>query len=298
MTDSCDTFLVGVDGGGTGCRVAVGTARDGILAEASGGKANVFTAPDLAITNILTAVEVATAKAGHDPAVLRDAVAHLGLAGVLSDLQGQKIARAFPFATCTVTDDRPTAVAGALGGYDGYLAAIGTGSFVAAQRAGKVRFVGGWGFQVSDQASGAWLGRAALDRTLLCHDGVITHTGLTQAVMARFDNDPKEIVLFALRALPGDFAQFARVVVDCARQGDAIACALMDDGATYIERALLALGMGQGDRLCLIGGVGPQYRTRLPDSLTSCLVEPAHSSLFGAFELARKTSRLQRAEQI
>ena len=59
-----ETILIAVDGGGTGCRVAVGTQSAGIMAEAKGGRSNVSTDFDVSITSITTAAHEALAKAG------------------------------------------------------------------------------------------------------------------------------------------------------------------------------------------------------------------------------------------
>ena len=63
------------------------------------------------------------------------------------------------------------ALKGALGDDDGITAAIGTGSVFGAQRAGAVRMIGGWGFQLGDHGSGAVMGRSLCARALLAHDG-------------------------------------------------------------------------------------------------------------------------------
>lgn len=297
MCNLADPLLIGVDGGGTGCRVAVGNRSDGILAEATGTRANMTTDPDLAIESIRGAVQVATLAAGYDLNALDTAVAHLGLAGILTPEDAEKLCKALAYGHCIATDDRPTAVAGALDGQDGFLVSVGTGTIIAASRAGSLRFVGGWGFYVADQASGAWLGRAALDRALQAHDGVLAHSDLTRELMARFHDDPSTIVTFSVRAKPGDYGTFAPAVLDAAGSGDPIGLALVQEGADYIGRGLAALDFAHGDALCLTGGVGPHYEQFLPASLTDNIIEPKHSSVHGAFLLARRAAEdLERAE--
>ena len=87
------------------------------------------------------------------------------------------IAEALPIDNVTVSDDRPTNMAGALGGTDGYVAAIGTGSFLGRQSGAEQRFIGGWGLRLGDEASGAWLGRRVLSRVLDWRDGVVDGRG-------------------------------------------------------------------------------------------------------------------------
>ena len=213
MNNSLHSLIVGVDGGGTGCRAAVGTMAHGILGRGEGGRANAATDLPLAIESIKDAVRSAAQQAQISADRLSAATVHIGIAGVLTAQDSVRVAKAMPYNQIRVTDDRPTAVIGALGGADGALLAIGTGTIVAMRTDNDMAFVGGWGFQVSDQGSGAWLGRAALERVLLCYDRLSDHSGLTRALFAKFNDDPNAIAAFAASAAPGDFAVFARDII-------------------------------------------------------------------------------------
>ena len=287
MNDSEHTLLIGVDGGGTGCRAAVGTAANGILATADGGRANTSSDFDLAINNIVQTVKTALQKAGLQEASLNNAVVHCGLAGVMTTQDSTRVSAALHFGTCIATDDRPTAVRGALGDQDGYLLSIGTGAIAARQLNGDFRSVGGWGFYVADQASGAWLGRAALERVLLCHDGLAEHSDLTRAIFARFDNDPNAISSFSITAKPGDYGAFSPEIVAGAKSGDPWGQSIMREGADHLQRCLAALGFKAGQVLCLTGGVGPHYADYLPPTTLSGLAPSRGSALDGAFQLAK-----------
>lgn len=192
-----------------------------------------------------------------------------------------------PYNQIKVTDDRPTAVIGALGGADGALLAIGTGTIVALRTDNDMAFVGGWGFQVSDQGSGAWLGRAALERVLLCYDRLSDHSGLARALFAKFNDDPNAIAAFAASAAPGDFAVFARDIIAHAKDGDPWGQSMMQSGADHLVHALATLGFVPGQRLCMAGGVGPHYRPYLPQDYIAGYADAHGTSLDGAFALAR-----------
>jgi glucosamine kinase len=233
-------------------------------------------------------VQRAAEQAGVPTLDLGGAVAHLGLAGIMSAQQGQTLAQALPFAACTVTDDRPTTAAGALGGAEGFVAAIGTGSFVGRSAGDVFHAVGGWGFTLSDQASGAWLGREALVRVLLAHDKVGPSTALTDSLMAHFDDDPNAIVAFSQTATPADYAGLALRVLDAAQAGDPTAQDIMAQGTGYICTALTTLGYTEGDLLCLTGGVGPHYTAYLPPTMQQAIIPAAGTALDGAFALAHR----------
>lgn len=286
MFVSDNSLIVGVDGGGTGCRAAVGTCTDGILAQAVSGAANFTTDPDLALANVESAVNQATAKICASTDALAAATVHIGLAGVMTADDRQRIEQTLPYRIVSVTDDRATSAIGALGSKDGFLLSVGTGTIVASSLSGAFRFVGGWGFSISDQASGAWLGRAALKQVILCHDGLATHTDVTRTLFSKFNDDPNKIATFSMSSAPGDFAKFAPVVIDGAIASDPWGVNIMYKGAAYLTECLMALGFQPGGVICLTGGVGPHYAGYLGGEITRNLAQPIGSALDGAFQLA------------
>ncbi|MBO9437978.1 hypothetical protein HKX23_10175 [Sulfitobacter sp. KE29] len=284
-------LLIAVDGGGTGCRAAIGTQRGGILGRASGGRANIGNDPDQTLINIRTTVEAAAASAGLPAEALAGATAFLGLAGMNVARDAARLRAALPYARIIAEDDRPACVVGALGeGAAGWVLAIGTGTIVAATDGTAFRYVGSWGFHLADQGSGAWLGRGALDLALQCHDGVLPHSNLTRALMADFADDPEAFVAFSLTAQPGDYAAFAPKVIAAAEAGDHHAQALMREGAAYYTRALKTLDFAPGDPLCLLGGVGPHYAPYLPEDHLAGRIAARGTALDGAFHLACKAA--------
>jgi len=287
MNDSSHSLIIGVDGGGTGCRAAVGTLAHGICGRGEGGRANAATDLPLAIKSITDAVGAAAQEAQVSTEKLSDATVHIGIAGVLTEQDGERIAAALPYRCIKVSDDRPTAVIGALAGADGALLSIGTGTIAALRHANNMAFVGGWGFHVSDQGSGAWLGRAALERLLLCHDRLSEHSALTRDIFLKFDDDPNAIAAFATSAAPGDFAVFARDVISHAKAGDPWGQSIMQLGAAHLTHALATLGFTPGERLCMTGGVGPHYRQYLPQNYIVGHADAHGTSLDGAFALAK-----------
>jgi glucosamine kinase len=201
---------------------------------------------------------------------------------VMSDTIAARVAAALPLARASVTDDRPTTIAGALGHSDGSVAAIGTGSFVGRQHDGRIAGVGGWGFYLGDQAAGAWLMRRCLEETLLAVDGLRPASPLSNAMLTEHGSDPARIVQFSLTAQPSDYARLARRVVEHAGQGDPLGRALMDEGAAYIRAALDSLGWTPVEPLVFTGGLGPAYAAHMVLTAT----EPMGTALDGALILA------------
>ncbi|QMU57016.1 MAG: N-acetylglucosamine kinase [Boseongicola sp.] len=290
MTCNLSHYIIGIDGGGSGCRAALSDSDGVRIGEATGGAANFTTNPELAIKSVLEAAQEAAKSADIELDTLSHCVAHVGLAGILNASGAARMAAALPFRQVNVTDDRPTSTVGALGTEDGLLAAIGTGAFVAIQKNGAARFFGGWGFQISDHGSGAWLGRAAMERCLNVCDGLEPGSVLSNQVLTEFHNDPVEMVSFAKAAAPSDFAALAPMVIKAGAKSDALGRSIMTEGARFINSCIGKADLGESDIVCLTGGIGPHYAPYLDDRAKS-LVRPAKgTALDGALMLAKAAS--------
>ncbi len=280
-----DPLFLGIDGGGTGCRAALW--RGGPIGQGAAGPANLTSDFEGGLANIAEAIARAAQAAGLSNKDLHHAIGHAGLAGVQSEAMARRVAEALP-GRCRVTEDRDIAIAGALGPEgDGAVLAIGTGSFVGLRRDGAIRAVGGWGLQLSDQASGAWLGRAALAATLEAVDGMRARTALCDALLDRMGGTPQDIVGFAAKATPAAYGALAPMVLEAAEAGDALARALFERGALWLDRALAALGHAAHEPICLTGGLGPRYRAAL-DRPGRRFAAPRGTPLDGALILARR----------
>lgn len=274
-------LFLGIDGGGTGCRAVLGDAHGRILGRGTGGPANINTDVETAARHVMDAT--AEALRGHDaePGAL---VAALGLAGGTMQSASARLARLLPFRSMLIVNDAITAARGALGDQDGILAAIGTGSVFAVQRGGAVRQVGGRGFLMGDEGSGAVLGRNLLAEAMRAEDGFAPMTPLLREVLTRHGGI-EGIITFGNRARPGDFAALAPRI---AGGEDPAARRIFDRAVEEIRHILTTLQ--SGDRLPVVfqGGLGPHYAARLDGPWP---VAPAlGDGLDGALQLARRMS--------
>lgn len=281
-------YVLGIDGGGTGCRVSLCDRAGNPLGQATGGAANYATDPAAAVQSVLATIQSACSSVSGSPPDLTQSVAHIGLAGVMNKTDVREIAAAMPFARVAVTDDRATTVAGAFGAADGVLLSVGTGSFAAAQRGGVRRFLGGWGHVLGDQASGAWLGVQALRLTILACDALVPQTDLTQHILDQCGGTAVDMLTFAKDARPIHYASLAPSVIEAARSGDAHGMQLMQDGARYLLSCLEKLEFAPDDRLCMVGGIGPHYAVYLDAEIQSCIHPPKGTALDGAVHLAHE----------
>jgi glucosamine kinase len=227
-------------------------------------------------------------QAGLSSRDLPRVTACLALAGasepaVLAAAQKQN----HPFGRTTITTDAHAACVGAHRGRDGGIIVVGTGTIGWAELGGRYFRVGGWGFPISDEASGAWLGCEALRRVLWAHDGRMAWTGLLTALFDQFQRDPHAIVQWTSKALPRDFGSLAPLVVERAVRGDPAGIELMQRAARHVDALaarLIALG---ARRISLVGGLALHMKPWVSDHTQAHLVPPAGDALDGALQLAR-----------
>jgi glucosamine kinase len=115
------------------------------------------------------------------------------------------------------------------------IAIAGTGSIAYGRdAAGHTARAGGWGFAISDEGSGHWIGRRAISAILNARDQGL-ETALTAMVLhawklATLD----ELVQQANSTPPPDFPRLFPVVLRAADQGDAIARDLLADAGAKL----------------------------------------------------------------
>lgn len=281
-------FVLGIDGGGTSCRAALATADGIVVGRAKSGAANIRTDLTGARSNIVEAARQAFVAAGQDAALIPQTPAILGLAGANVGTYRQQLEAILPFSTSRVETDAEIALEGAVGSGDGAMAILGTGTAYMARRNGVSRAIGGWGFQVGDQGSGARIGRDLLEQTLLAHDGVRQASPLTRSMMAVFRDNPEDVVEFTTNAKPGDFGGFAPKVFEHAQKGDAVANWILDKAVADVEASLGALDLAADAPLCLLGGLAPLYAPRLSARYRALLREPLDDALGGAVQMAAR----------
>src|SRR5215207_2248177 len=248
-------LLLGIDGGGTACRARLADLNGDIRGEATAGPANIRFGIKESFAQVLRATDEALAQAGLSLEEA-DIVACLALAGASEPTQ-LAAARAFqlPFRRAIFTTDAHAACVGAHGGRDGGIIIIGTGSIGWAERNGLHVRIGGWGWPVSDEGSGAWLGHEALRRVLWAYDGRIDWSPLLRALFARFDQDPHAILQWTINASPRDLGSLAPLIVEHAAQNDRVGRELMRMAAVHIDclaERLISLGT---QRLSVVGGL-------------------------------------------
>jgi glucosamine kinase len=290
-------FFLGVDGGGTGCRARLADDNGKVIGQGVSGPANLTLGIPIVLTSLMEAARLAYVAAGVDERAM--AVTHAGLGMAAANVPRHRQAlenTPLPFASVAVRSDAETACLGAHGGADGGVLILGTGSQGVVFVNGTFHTVAGWGFAVSDDGSGALLGRAAVRRAFLAHDCIEPATALTAAIMRSFNSDLSVMLDWAATATPRDWAAFAKMVFQYTREEDATALELIRESAHQTQRMLDRMRKLGARRVALMGGLAEPILPYLAPQSHAGLVLPQGDALDGAMWLARQSASLRAAQ--
>ena len=250
--------IVAADVGGTRTTVAVqvdGVERARVVA------AGAAVRPGRAMASAATiaaAARQALAAAGQ----IRGSLLIVGAAGAGREAEAGELARALRAeevaTTVRVTTDLALALAAAFPDGPGVVLSAGTGSVAVARSAdGAEMRMGGYGWQMGDGGSGYDIGRSALMRVSLSHDGLAPATGLEAALLAAARaTDYDALVRWAAGAGPREVASLAAPVLAEAGEGDSAARAIVEYAAKQLSELVTALAKRSGVRdVALTGGL-------------------------------------------
>ena len=278
-----------MDGGGTGCRARLEDAEGRLLGTGIAGPAALRIGVDSALGEVEKACRVALEEAGLDSNALSSVYAAVGLAGVgRKGVLEQLVLRPHPFRSVVYAHDATIACIGAHGDRDGGIVIVGTGSVGFAIVGEREIRVGGYGFPISDEGSGADLGLHAIRLALRAYDERAVGTSLTHDVMMRFHNDPFEVVAWMDHATATDYATFAPLVMRHADAGDPVARRIVRDAAEQIDELVRRLSECGASRVALLGGLASSMQPWLAPDVQRRLVPVEGDAVDGALHLARR----------
>ncbi|CAG9274095.1 N-acetylglucosamine kinase of eukaryotic type [Paraburkholderia unamae] len=285
------TWLIGVDGGGTGTRVALGDTNGAELARASAGPSGLGLGIERAWQSIEEACRAAFAQAGlaFD---WSQCVLGCGLAGVNNpDWQAAFRAAAPPVAGLAVESDVYTTVLGAHAGAQGVAVALGTGSIAAAlDEHGQCRIAGGFGFPSGDEASGAWFGLRAIAWAQQALDARAPMDDFARALLAHVHaSDRESLIVWQCAANQTAYASLAPVVL--AHREHPFVAKLLAEAGVEIAKLITALDPSARLPVALSGGLGQPLREWVPQAVRDRLRAPFADSTSGALRLAQQEAR-------
>ena len=280
-------WWVGIDGGGTSTRALVADADGRILGRGEAGASALGQGAGQAWRHIAEAI----AHAGVAGLALHDCALGLGLSGTGVPAQLQAFVAADPgVAGFTLVTDGLAALLGAHGGRPGALMISGTGSVAEALLPdGSRRMVGGWGWQIGDEGSGAWLGQQAMKLAQAAYDGRAAAGPLVQAVWTQAGATREALLAFCAQAGQGGYASLAPLVFDHA-SADPAAAALLDEAARALEA--LAVALHPDLPLALAGSIALRLAPRFGPALQARRVEPQGDAATGALGLIQQETNI------
>jgi glucosamine kinase len=237
-------YYLGIDGGGTKTRCVLGD-ESMLLATAMSGGSNIVRLGETQAREALhTAVRQVCATANISPAQI--SAICIGAAGAdrpeiaakIRTILVELISEIGPEIVLTkieVVGDMTIALEAAFGAGPGVIAIAGTGSIAYGRDAnGHTARAGGWGFAISDEGSGHWIGRRAISSILSAHDQGL-ETSLTAMVLQAWKlNTLDELVRQANSTPPPDFPRLFPIVLRAADEGDSIARDLLTDAGAKL----------------------------------------------------------------
>jgi N-acetylglucosamine kinase-like BadF-type ATPase len=255
-------IFLGIDGGASKTSCAIGDETS-LLGTGAAGPSNVVRVGEpKAREAIGAAIRQACTVANVTPAQIeRTCVGAAGggrpetaeiLRGILSELVSGEL---------EVVGDMEIALEAASGAGPGVVVISGTGSIAFGRNAaGQTARAGGWGFAISDEGSGHWIGRAAVAAAMRAHDEGQA-TGLLENMMKAWGVRTLEEMIPRANASPlPDFAALLPAVLAAADAGDPTARGVLTQAGT--ELASLAkivivrlFGTTAGAPVAMSGGV-------------------------------------------
>lgn len=305
-------YYLGVDGGGTNCRVRLADENLQTLAEVKNGRSNLqIDAGEPAFKAISDGTRDVFRAAGIEYAEAANTYACFGMAGGRMDsARASFAARPWPFAGVKVYDDIDIAHAGALGGGEGGVIIVGTGSAAMSIVDGKRYQAGGWGFQIGDQMSGAILGRELARYSVEAEDGLVEASPLTKAVIAQLGGDNQAVMTWSfatdlglkilsrdgtegcddalISRAPAEFGRLMPLFFQHFEKGDPVARKMMDIELGYIDTYVRWFKGHNAKVMAIVGGLGERLFPILQQHYGDFVALPKFEPLHGAVILAKQ----------
>jgi glucosamine kinase len=305
-------YYLGVDGGGTNCRVRLADENLKTLAEVRNGRSNLqIDDGEPAWKAISDGTRDVFKAAGLDYAETANTYACFGMAGGRMDsARAEFAARPWPFAGVKVYDDIDIAHAGALGGEEGGVIIVGTGSAALSIVDGQRHQAGGWGFPIGDQMSGAILGRELVRYAVEAEDGLVEASPLTRAVIAQLGGDNQAVMTWSFGTAkdvrivgadgsdghddllvgraPAEFGRLMPLFFEHFDKGDPVAAKMMELELGYIETYVRWFQAHNAGVMAIVGGFGERLFPILQQRYGTFVALPKFEPLHGAVILAKQ----------
>ncbi len=248
-------YYLGIDGGGTKTRCVLADETT-VRAKAMAGGSNIVRLGEAQAREALhAAIHQVCATASISPHHIRAicigaaGAARPEIAAKIRNILAELIPEISP-ASIEVVGDSVIALEAAFGTGPGVIAIAGTGSIVYGRdAAGHIARAGGWGFAISDEGSGHWIGRRAVSAILSARDQGIEDRGIEDQGIENEGRETAlansvlqawklatidELVQQANATPPPDFPRLFSIVLRAADEGDLIAREILTDAGVKL----------------------------------------------------------------
>ena len=222
-------IFLGIDGGGSKTSCLIGDETS-VLGTGIAGPSNVVRVGEAQAREALAAaIGQACMVANLKPAEISRVcvgLAGAGRPGISEPVRGvisEIISGGIKPGDIKVVGDNVIALEAAFGSGPGVIVIAGTGSIAYGRsRDGQTARAGGWGFAISDEGSGHWIGRAAVAAALRAWDeNQGENAALLASMMKSWCLESRESLVLAANATPSpDFAALFPAVLASADSGD------------------------------------------------------------------------------
>jgi glucosamine kinase len=279
-------YYLGIDAGGTSTKARLTDAAGNVLAHAQSG-AGSLRAGAAQVHAALMDVSARVMRAANlENVAQKYVICAAGIAGFSLDAELAVLrAQPFPFQSIRFVSDGEIACIGAHGGRDGAIVIAGTGSIGIARLGGSVIRIGGYGFPISDEGSGADIGFQALKAFCQVRDGRLVADELSARLALMIDAEG--LNWWRDHATPKDFATLAPQVFGAEEARDQVASAIVNNAGQEISKIALALCAKGPTCWSLMGGLSKPLLPFLNAEASALRVEPEGDALDGAIWLAR-----------
>lgn len=278
-------YAIGVDGGGSGTRARLCRGDGQVLGEGQAGPSALGQGAAAAWRNIDAAIRQAL-PATLDEAFRAECALGLGLSGAENPGWVADFHAAAPrWGQFRLVSDGEAGVLGAFAGRPGAIVSVGTGSVgVARSTDGRSTVVGGWGWQLGDEAGGAWLGCEAMRLAQHASDGREPAGALAQAVSRRCGDTRHALLDWCAASGQAEFAALAPLVF-AHEAADPAAAVLLQRAVQAVEHIIVTLDPTGQLPLVLAGSIGLRLMPRLRADLRARYVRAAGDACDGALHL-------------
>ncbi len=310
MAENNDYTFIGIDGGGTHTRGILKRGGEVISTSQAGTTRIGAVGVGESCERVLNMIDDLCRKAEIESNEIDATV--VGLAGVWLEEEKKRsqhlirtLARGqdITLSDIMVTSDAEIAIEGAFEGGPGLIMIVGTGSIALGKVGRKKNLVrcGGWGIELDDEGSGAWIGKEGLTAIVRSLDGRGKKTILTDRFAEMYQNidikQPRTIVkAYAERSF--EYHLLTPTVMKCAVEGDAVCLEIIDRASFHLMELLEAIKPNfdiQKIPVAMMGGIidantllADKLRERINNHKKFKLIAPKGTPLDGAISIAQQ----------